>query len=156
MVAAVHLLETLALEACRAVGEQRRAAQAGFVADAGELVLLRAGEVVGQLDLVGGEDVYREVAGGLEHGLAAGALVDAPQHQRRLQRHRVEAVGGHPDLLAGRAAGGDDGDAGGEVAEGAAEHSGVEAGCAGRGHCGLSGRGVWGLPAPAGWAAWRL
>ncbi|MNZ81026.1 hypothetical protein D3C78_996820 [compost metagenome] len=127
VVAAVDVLEVAALEVARAAIEHRGVAQAAGVFDAGELVFLRAGEVVGQGDLVRGEQVDGEVAGGLEHLPGAGALVQAPEDQRRLEGHRVEAVGGDADLVPVRAAGGDDGHPAGEVAEGAAKLAGVHA-----------------------------
>src|SRR5581483_10257357 len=51
----------------------------------------------------------------------------AEQHQRRVERHRVEAAGGNAHRRARRVAGGDDGHAGGEAAEGVAEFARVDA-----------------------------
>ncbi|MCY1451230.1 hypothetical protein D9M71_680860 [compost metagenome] len=137
VVAAIHHLPLLALEARRAVGEQRRTALADLVIDTGELVFPRPGEVIGQVDLVGGKDVHREMAGLAEYLVAAGALVDAPENQRRVQRYGVETVGRHAGLGAGSAGGSDDGDAGGEVAQRATEVAWVEARLSG--HCQVPG-----------------
>src|SRR4029077_9340479 len=50
-----------------------------------------------------------------------GALVDANENQHGLERDGGEGVGGHAVDLAGLALNGNDGDAGGEMAEGFAE-----------------------------------
>ncbi|MCY1405627.1 hypothetical protein D9M71_208720 [compost metagenome] len=126
VVAAIHLLVHLALETRRAVGEQRRTADTGLVTHPLELVVARAGELIGEVDLVGSEDVHREVAGLLEHRQAAGTLVNAPEDQRRLQGDRVEAVGGDARTGAIGRCGGDYGDASGEIAQGTAEGAGIE------------------------------
>ncbi|MNH04015.1 hypothetical protein D3C79_632910 [compost metagenome] len=121
VIATVQLLVLFTLKARRAIGEQRRAASAGLVVDTGKAIFLRAGKVVGQVDLVRSQDVHGKVRGFLEHFMAGRALVDAPQDQRRVQRHRVEAVGGNADLAATGAGGSHHRHAGGKVAQGAAE-----------------------------------
>ena len=76
--------------------------------------------------LVGGEHVDREPVGGLERGAATGRLGGRPQHQRRVEGDRGERVRGHAERPAGGVGGGDDGDAGGVLAQGPAQVAGVE------------------------------
>ena len=88
-------------------------------------LLLHAGSPVAQLQrqrlLVGRQHMDRVVGAVHERRHRAGGMRQAPQHQRRRQRHRVEGIGGEPDRHVFRRAGGDDGDAGGEHAERTAE-----------------------------------
>jgi hypothetical protein len=57
---------------------------------------------------------------------AVGPRAQAPQHQRRIQRDRIEGAGGQAQEGAIGQAGGDDGDAGGELRQGLAEMRRVE------------------------------
>ena len=95
----------------------RRAAGAGGPGQIGEAVDAAGGEAFGQLALLGGENVDGVVRASAEDRHRAGLQPQAPQHQRRRHRHRVEGIGGQADRRAVFRAGGDDGDAGGEQAE---------------------------------------
>jgi len=79
----------------------------GLVELPAQLLLVLTQHVDGEVVHVSGELV-----------VAARAAGDAPQKKRRLQRQRGQAVDGHAKALTGAAAGGDNGYAGGEVAEG--------------------------------------
>ena len=86
------------------------------------------------------EHVHGIALGVLEGGEARRAAREAPQHQRRVERHGVERVGREADGAAVGAARADDGDAGGELRERIAElafvegRRGVGGGTAGEGH----------------------
>ena len=75
-----------------------------------------AGELVGQVDLVGCQDVDGKMRGLGKDRIAARPLDDAPEDQRRIQRYGIEAVGGHAHLPPA-CTGGHDGDTGGKVAQ---------------------------------------
>jgi hypothetical protein len=57
-----------------------------------------------------------------------GRVIHAHRHQRRVERHRGEAAGRHAGRRPIRVADGEDGDAGGEVAEQLPEARGVDGG----------------------------
>ena len=78
------------------------------------------------MHLVRRQHIHGKVAGLLEHGMAVGALVDAPQHQRRVEGYRVETVGRHAHLAPGDGGGGDHGHASGKIAQGATKGPWVE------------------------------
>ena len=78
-------------------------------------------EPFGKCLLVLGQHVDRVVRSGAKHGQGSGRLRQAPEHQRRLQRHRVEGVGRQANDLALRGARSDDGHPGGEHAKGRTE-----------------------------------
>jgi hypothetical protein len=101
--------------------DQRRPVRAVDAGHAGELVAGGSGELPGQVMLVRGEDVDGEPSGVPEHRRARRPPGTAPQDQRRVEGDGGERVRGHSDLVALRAPGGDDGDTGGEFAEGSAE-----------------------------------
>ncbi|MNR24700.1 hypothetical protein D3C85_1418000 [compost metagenome] len=126
VIAAVHLLVFLAVKTRRAIGEHRRTALARFELDLGEAIFLGPGEIVGEINLVRRQYVDREMACLFEHLVTVGAFVDAPQHQRRIEGYRVEAVGGHPDLAPGGGGGGHHGHPGGEIAQCPAKGAWVE------------------------------
>jgi hypothetical protein len=88
----------------------------------------RAREAPRQRQLVGGQHVDRVVRVQPEGRHAVGLLRKAPEHQRRLERHRVEAAGGHADQPAVGVEGGHHGHAGGELRERALELRRVEVG----------------------------
>jgi hypothetical protein len=102
-------------------GIKRHAATAGLEIQAGEAVDARGGEAPRQLELLGGQDVDGVMAAAREGRHRQRRAAQAPQHQRRVQAHRVEAVGGQADRHPVGGARGDDGDPGGEQAEGGAE-----------------------------------
>ena len=59
------------------------------------MVLGGAGIVFGDDLLVVGQHVYPKTLPGMQVSVGAGAMVNANQHQRRIERHRAESVGGH-------------------------------------------------------------
>ena len=124
VVAPVDDLVLLALEAGRGVFQQNGAADTGPVRHPRVAVISRAGELVGQGDLAHRQHVDGEVRSLRKDRVAARTLVDAPEDERRIERHRVEAVGGDPDLPA-VGAGRHDRDAGGEVAQRPTKFPGV-------------------------------
>ncbi|MNZ83416.1 hypothetical protein D3C78_1021430 [compost metagenome] len=126
MVAALVLERRAALEARGAAGQQRGGADAVVQLDAGELVAALGGKTPGQRFLFGGQHVHVPVLLATEGRQAAGVLGQAPQHQRRIQRHGVETVGGDADRLAVGAAGSDDGHPRGKGTQGGAKCLRVE------------------------------
>src|SRR5688572_27223463 len=79
--------------------EQRYPAHAEAHSDAGELVLRAAAELFGQVRLVGSEDIDGEVRRSLKGGQARRELRQAPEHERRRQRHRIERIRSEPGKL---------------------------------------------------------
>ena len=135
VVAPVDDLVLLALETGGGVFQQDAAPDAGPVRYPRVAVISRAGELVGQRDLADRQHVDGEVRGLRKDRVAARALVDAPEDERRIERHRVEAVGRDPDpptVGAGR----HDRDAGGKVAQRPTEFPGVDHGLCNRGRLG--------------------
>ena len=131
VVAPVDDLVLLALEAGGGVFQQNGTADTGPVRYPRVAVVPGAGELVGQGDLANRQHVDGEVRGLRKDRVAARTLVDAPEDERRIERHRVEAVGGDPDLPA-VGAGRHDRDAGGEVAQRPTEFPGVDHGLCNR------------------------
>ena len=117
-----------AFEQGQAVLEDRAAAEAGLPGDAGELVGGGAREVVGDVALVGGQHVDREVVAALEAGQRQRGPVQAPEHERRVERDGGERVRGQALALAVGGERRDHGDARGEAAERVAELARVEGG----------------------------
>jgi hypothetical protein len=72
-----------------------------------------------------GEDADAEDARGLEPVVGLGTVVDAHEHEGRLQAHGAERADREAQGVAVPAQGGDHGDAGSELAEGATESGGV-------------------------------
>lgn len=85
--------------------------------------LIRLREVDGNGLLVFLQDVHAEEAILFEKRQEMAALVDANENQKGIKGDGCEGVGGHAVGLSGSARGGDDGDAGGELAERVAEVS---------------------------------
>ena len=117
MVAAIISIGGTALEICDAVREQRRVAKARRPFHAGELVVRRFCEFGRQRLLRCAEHVDREMAGVLEDAQPLRKHPQAPEHQRRVERHRRERIAGQPIGLSVGPGGRDDGDAGGVSAE---------------------------------------
>ncbi len=112
-----------------ASGENRGAAAAGLPGQADETVGRPGGETVGEVLLVDRQDVDGVMAGLAKGGEIVRAVVQAPEHQRRLQRHRREGIDGQADRMTVRVDGRDDGDAGREAAQGIAQGAGVGLRC---------------------------
>ncbi|MNE87776.1 hypothetical protein D3C80_1850140 [compost metagenome] len=85
MVTAVNLLIFLTLKACGTVGKQRHVTRADLHLNPGKFILAGAGETIGNIHLIGGQHVNGEVAGLFKDRVAAGAFINAPQYQRRIQ-----------------------------------------------------------------------
>ena len=126
VVAAVVAIRRAAFESRRATGEQRHVTVAAFDGKAGEAVDAALGELVRDMLLVRRQDMNRKVLGGHKRRSVRRLAVEAPQHHRRIERDRVEAVGRQADVLALHATRGDHRDAGGERAQGLAELLGID------------------------------
>ena len=85
VVASVDDLVLLALEAGGGVFQQDGTADARPVRHARIAVIPGAGKLVGQRDLADGQHVDGEVRGLREDRVAARALVDAPENERRVE-----------------------------------------------------------------------
>ena len=110
-----------AFESGRRAGQQRRAARTLGEGHAGPAVRAARGEALGQRLLVGRQDVDGVVRAGTEGRQRAGRARQAPEHQRRIERNRIERIGGQAHTLAFGRAGRDDGDTRGKHAQAGAE-----------------------------------
>ena len=111
----------LALDVRQRAVQQDEPARTLLVADAVEPLLAILREAPAHRLLVAREDVDRERGRGDEQAMHRRLVVDRQQYQRRLERHRREAVGGHAVGTPVGIARGDHGDTGGEPAEQLAE-----------------------------------
>jgi len=116
------------LEGGAATGEQRRAPEAGLPRKAGEAIDRPGREAVGEIGLPGGQDIDGVVAGAAEGVEVVRSVVEAPEHQRRLQRDGREGIDGQADRLSLRIERRDDGDAGREAPVGIAQGAAVVGG----------------------------
>lgn len=82
-----------------------------------ETISLHRREAFAQIELRRGQHVDHVVTVGAEHRHRRRARGEAPQHQRRIERNRIERAGRDADQLAGRRACRNHGDAGGELTE---------------------------------------
>ena len=126
VVAAVVAVDDAAFEVRRRAVDQRDAVLAQAVRHAFELVFVRAREAQRELVLLRAEHVHAEVRRGAKRGQAGRVARQAPEHQRRVERHRAERVSGQPEEAALGVARRDDRDAGREGAERVAQVSRVE------------------------------
>ncbi len=117
MVAAVVAVDDAALEVRGRADDQRHAVLAELVRDALELVASTAREADRERLLLGREDVDAEMRRGAKRRQARRGACEAPQHERRIERHRAERVSGQPEEASVGTARGDDRHAGGERAE---------------------------------------
>ena len=83
-----------AFEPRRAAFDQRRAGVAKAKRHAGEAIGMRTGEAPRQVDLVVREHVDGVILCSLECVEAARAQSKAPDDERRIERYRVERIGG--------------------------------------------------------------
>lgn len=118
------------LEHRAATGENRGAAGAGLPGQADETVGRPSGEAIGKIDLIGSEDVDRVVAGTTKGFETIRAVVEAPEHQRRIERDGGEGIDGQADRPAVGIECCDDGDPGGKAPQGIAQRSGRDGGVA--------------------------
>lgn len=117
MVAFVVAAAVVAFEPGERAVEHRHARVAGRVRDPFEAIALVGRETLAQVELRRREHVHHVMAVAAEYGRGRRFVREAPQHQRRIERHRVERARGDADQLPGRRTRRDDGDAGGELAE---------------------------------------
>ena len=93
------------------VSTETRAAHAFDYFNTRKTVAFERRKMVRQVFLVCRQDTHAVVSGRCKCIVAAGFLRQTPQHQRRVQRDRVERIGGHAHILAFSILRGDDGDA---------------------------------------------
>lgn len=121
----------MALEPGRDAIEYRLPGPREAVADALETVFHPAGELLRQMDLIGAEHIDDVMRIARKHRHAVGLGAQAPEHQGRVQRDRVEGAGRQSQEGAIGQARGDHGDPGGELGQGLAKMRGVELACLG-------------------------
>src|SRR6476659_8066580 len=117
MVAAIISLGCAALKVCYTVRKNRRVAKAGCPWDPGKFALRRFCEFARKPLLRCPKDVDREMAGVLEYAHALRKDPQAPEYERRVQRHRRERIAGEPVGLPVDPGGCDNGNAGGKCAQ---------------------------------------
>ncbi len=117
----------LAVEPVQAVIDDRVAEGRELPVDTLPFVCAAHGELVGDMALLAGEDVDGEALCLANLRVAERACLDAEGDQRRVHRDAVERLAGEADRFVVDL-GSDDGDAGGEVAEGFTETGGVDGG----------------------------
>ncbi|MNP21060.1 hypothetical protein D3C76_1136650 [compost metagenome] len=86
MIPAIHALMHLTLKTRSTVWQKRSSAGPLFAIDSGEFIGTLASKLVGQVDLICGQNIYCVMASAVKHVKAVGTLVDAPKHQGRIQR----------------------------------------------------------------------
>ena len=114
------------LKNCTAIGQNRRTANTRVPVQTSKAVRRPSGEAVGKVFLISGQDVDDVVAGAAEGAEVDRAVVEAPEHQRGIERYRRKRVNGQ---AYGPAIGVDrrhDGNAGGEAPEGVAQGTVVD------------------------------
>ncbi len=117
----------LAVEPVQAVIDDRVAVRRELPVDALPFVRATHGELVRDMALLAGENVDGEALSLANLWVAEGTGLDAEGDQRRVHRDAVERLAGKADRLIVDL-GGNDSDAGGEVAEGFTETGGVDGG----------------------------
>lgn len=113
------------LEGRTAIGENRGVTGAGLPREANKTIRWPGGKAVGQILLIDRENVDRVMAGLAEGLEIVRTVVQAPQHQRRLQGNGGEGIDRQPDRMTVRVDRRDDGDAGGKAAKGIAQGAGI-------------------------------
>ena len=117
-----------ALEPCDTAVDERSARHAQPIRNAGEAVGVRSRKAARKFHLIVCEHIDRISLRVLEGFEAYGAAIEAPHHERRVERHRVERVRGEADETTLRPRCADDRDACGELCEGIAKVPGRERG----------------------------
>src|ERR1700712_4363060 len=107
----------MALEPRERAIEHGHACVPGGVRHTCKAVALDRREALAEIDLRRGEHIDHVVTVGLEYGHRCRLCCKAPQYERRIQRYGIERAGRDANQLARLGARGDDGDAGGELAE---------------------------------------
>lgn len=113
------------LETGAATGQQRRAAGPPVPRQTGEAVDRPGGKTVGKVVLAGSQDIDGMVAGAAEGLKVVRSVVEAPEHQRWLQRNGREGIGRQADRLSFRVERRDDGNAGRKASIGVAQGAAV-------------------------------
>src|SRR5437660_1708746 len=96
MVAAIISIGCAALKVCNAVRKNRRVAKARCPLNPGKFVLRRFCKFARKRLLRCAKDVDREMAGVLEYAHALRKDPQAPEYERRIQRHRRERIASQP------------------------------------------------------------
>ncbi len=104
MVAFVVAAAVVAFEPCERAVEHGHPRVAGRMRDPFEAVALVGREALAQVQLRRREHVHHVMAVAAEHRRRRRFVREAPQHERRIERHRIERTGGDADQLAGRRA----------------------------------------------------
>lgn len=117
----------LAVEPVQAVIDHGVTKGGELPVDALPFVCATHGELVGDMALLAGENVDGEAFCQANLWVAERACLDAEGDQRRIHRDAVERLAGEADRFVVDL-GGDDRDAGGEVAEGFTETGGIDSG----------------------------
>lgn len=134
MVAFIVAAAVVAFEPRERAVEHGHPRVAGRMRDSFEAIALVGREALAQVELRCREHVHHVMAVAAEHGRRRRFVREAPQHERRIERHRVERAGGDADQLAGRRARRDHRHARGELAECLPEGGRVEIRRIGVGH----------------------
>ena len=123
--AARYHLDYPALDRRQRPGEQRDTGSPGADLDPGELVVVAAGEPLGEVALVLAQDVEREPTAAAHRLLRWAATVQASQEHRRVERQRGDRADCHP-VAPPAVEGREDDDAAHEVADHLPEDGRVE------------------------------
>lgn len=87
-----------ALKSCRAASQQRNCLQTPFNLQIRKFVGAPGGEKCGQSALTKGQNVHAKVLARVECRQTSGGVRQAPPYQRRMERYRVEAARGKPNI----------------------------------------------------------
>jgi hypothetical protein len=94
MIASLHAVVKFAIQPRRGIGKYRAVGDAGHPRQIGEFVGRFRSERPGQVLLVLAKDIDAEMVCSGEGGIAACALVNADEDERRVERHTRKGVGG--------------------------------------------------------------
>src|SRR6185436_12106894 len=128
VIAALVAVARLTFKTGGALLEQRHPAKTLTTLQARKFVGTPACEKLREFTLFECQDVHGEMRTGLECRAAQRLLVQGPQHERRIERDRVEGADGCANTLAAVPTRGDDGHSGGELPECIAKGSRIDHG----------------------------
>src|SRR5258705_1170815 len=117
MVAAIISIGCAALKVCNAIRKNRSVAKARRPLNPGKLVLRRFCESARKRLLRCAKDIDCKMAGVLEYAHALRKDPQAPEYERRIQRHRRERIAGQPVGLPVSRGSRDNGNVGGKRAQ---------------------------------------
>src|SRR5882757_2220250 len=100
VVASIIAKRQPALELRDAARKEWRPPDAAFELQIGEAILHARGESIGQRLLVCRQDMHGETRTLSEGAQRRRRAIEAPEHQRRFERDRIEAVGSYTDIAA--------------------------------------------------------